>query len=130
MAINSSSKYAHLFENSILLSVDPQLNGDITSGLDFFVQQSEYRTARLFGKERQLQHPPPTPPEADIDDSLKVINRQQIKRKRCNGNCSNKAFVNSGLLPSIMPQSLPWIDKEIRLVDTTLKGILSQYSWK
>jgi hypothetical protein len=75
MEINSS-KYAHLLENSILPPVVPQLNGDITSGLDFFVQRSVYRSGRLFGKER-VQHPPATPPEVDVDGIKANVNCQQ-----------------------------------------------------
>ncbi len=48
-------------------------------------------------------------------------------RKRAKGGLN--PFMKS-ILPSILPQSLPWNENEIRLVDTTPIRTLSKWSWQ
>ncbi len=124
-----AAQYAKLIETAKLPPVVQQIKStDVACSMDFFVQRAVYWRKRLFATKR-VQHSPKTPSVANVGrhDDIKVNPGRLLKRRRCNG-CSN-AYVNSGL-PSIIPQSLPWSDKEIRLVDATPKGVLSEYSWK
>jgi hypothetical protein len=118
---------ANLLDNAKLPPIVEQLKTtDVASTLEFFMERAIYWKKRSFGKER-LQHPPPTPHDsASVDDKAVIVN-ERLGRKRCYG-CRNNSFVNANL-PSILPKSLPWLDKEIRLVDCTPNAILSQYSW-
>jgi hypothetical protein len=126
----SNGNYAKLIETAKLPQVVAQFKStDFACSMDFFVQRAVYWSKRLFGKER-AKHPWMPTPSEDVDDddeNIKLSNICQQRRKRCH-DCSN-AYANSGLLPSIVPQSLPWMDSDIRLVDSTPKGILSHYSW-
>jgi hypothetical protein len=125
----SAAQYAKLVETAKLPPVVQQIKAtDVACSMDFFVQRAVYWRKRLFATKR-VQQSPQTPSVQNVarHDDIKVTPGRLLKRRRCNG-CSH-AYVNSGL-PSIIPQSLPWLDKEIRLVDATPKGVLSEYSWK
>jgi hypothetical protein len=119
---------ANLIDNAKLPPVVQQIKStDFASSMDFFVQRAVYWSKRSFNKER-LQHPPQTRQDQGNVDAKVIVNERLGKRKRCYG-CRNNAFDVHAKLPSILPKSLPWLDKEIRLVDSTPNGLLSQYSW-
>ncbi len=72
-----------------------------------------------------------TPTEPRAEAAAANVDEKMNAAKRKRGQDSDSAFNNSGL-QSILPQSLPWNDNEIRLVGAsplTPQEVLSETSW-